>query len=90
MLAPTGEIQEALFPDLLAYRDPADALCGSDTRSRWLARARLLGSEGNKTPQKAAQAVLDALALAGSSPSGTQGVARQALAVLRKGFFVAG
>ena len=76
-----------LFPELAVFAEPADGLRDPAVRARWLARAGLLGREANKTPQKAAQAVVDALALAaeGTGPD----AATQALALLRKGFFVA-
>ena len=50
------------FPVLAGLATPAEALAGDAVRERWLARARLLGAEANKTPQKAADAVVDAFA----------------------------
>lgn len=49
-------------PDLAAFSEPAEALQGDASRQRWLARAKMLGAEANKTPQKAAAAIIDALA----------------------------
>jgi ATP-dependent helicase/nuclease subunit A len=49
-------------PDLAAFSEPAEALQGDASRHRWLARAKMLGAETNKTPQKAADAIIDALA----------------------------
>ncbi|GKT24547.1 UvrD-helicase domain-containing protein [Acidovorax sp. SUPP3334] len=51
-----------LFQDLQGLATPAHALQGSAARLRWLARASALGTESNKTPQKAADAVVDAFA----------------------------
>ena len=79
----------AFFPELEAWADPADALQDPAVRQRWLAWAAHLDKESAKTPQKAAQAVRDALTLALGSALDGQGDAQQALAVLRKGFFVA-
>ena len=75
------------FPELAGYAAPADAVCDPLARARWLARAALLGREANKTPQKAAQAILDALARA--DQIAMPDAATEALAVLRKGFFIA-
>ncbi|MEO7547052.1 MAG: UvrD-helicase domain-containing protein, partial [Ramlibacter sp.] len=49
-----------LFPAFTGLDTPEAALDTPAARERWLARARLLGAEANKTPQKAAQAVIDA------------------------------
>jgi ATP-dependent helicase/nuclease subunit A len=49
-------------PDLAAFGEPAEALQDDASRQRWLARAKMLGAETNKTPQKAADAIIDALA----------------------------
>ncbi len=76
------------FPELAAFADPADALCEPAVRQRWLAWATDLGKESTKTPQKAAQSVQDALAMAMAEPDGNRD-SRQALTLLRKGFFVA-
>jgi len=50
------------YPDMAAFNEPADALQGDACHHRWLARAKALGAEANKTPQKAADAIIDALA----------------------------
>ncbi|MFN3436935.1 MAG: UvrD-helicase domain-containing protein [Acidovorax sp.] len=50
------------YPELAACNEPADALRGDACHARWLARAKVLGAEANKTPQKAADAIIDALA----------------------------
>jgi len=68
------------FPALAGLDEPAQALAGEAARQRWLAWAQALGRESNKTPQRAGDAVIDALAL-------PLGPAR--LAALRKAFFVA-
>jgi ATP-dependent helicase/nuclease subunit A len=49
-------------PELAAFNEPADALQSDACHQRWLARAKALGAESNKTPQKAADAIIDALA----------------------------
>ena len=49
-------------PDLAAFGEPAEALQDDASRQRWLARAKMLGAETDKTPQKAADAIIDALA----------------------------
>ena len=68
------------YPDLAAFNEPADALQGDVCHQRWLARAKALGAEANKTPQKAADAIIDALAC---------GDLNQRLDMLRKAMFVA-
>jgi ATP-dependent helicase/nuclease subunit A len=73
---PFGE----LFPALAGHAHPADALMTASARQRWAERARALGADTKKTPQKAAQAIVDAF---------LQDDAAQCLAMLRKGFFVA-
>ncbi len=50
------------FPQYAGLQAPADALAGEAARQRWQARAALLGAEKNATPQKAANAVIDAFA----------------------------
>ncbi|RYF44001.1 MAG: DNA helicase UvrD [Comamonadaceae bacterium] len=70
-----------LYPQFAGLETPELALDGPAARERWLARARALGLEKNKTPQNAAQAVIDAF---------ETNDLRQRFAVLRKGFFVAG
>ena len=77
----------AFFPELAGFAAPADVLRDAGVRARWTALAGVLGAQANKTPQKAAQAVVDALALAAESAAPEAAV--QALGLLRKGFFVA-
>jgi ATP-dependent helicase/nuclease subunit A len=74
----------ALYPSLARFDAPEDALLGSMVRERWLAWAKVLGGEGNKTPQKAANAVVDAFAV--PDEPGQMAVR---FAQLRKAFFVA-
>jgi ATP-dependent helicase/nuclease subunit A len=73
------------FPSLAGLDEPTDALRGEPARRRWLDRAAALGREANKTPQKAAEAIIDVF--------GTGEPARDSLAAalshLRKNFFVA-
>jgi ATP-dependent helicase/nuclease subunit A len=64
---------------------PELALLAPGVRQRWLAWARALGNETNKTPRVAASAVIDAFALA-DEPA----LMPKRLAKLRKAFFVAG
>ncbi|ART59592.1 DNA helicase UvrD [Acidovorax carolinensis] len=68
------------YPELAAFDEPADALQGDACHQRWLARAKALGAEANKTPQKAADAIIDALAC---------GDLNLRLDLLRKAMFVA-
>ena len=68
------------FPDLAGLAEPCQALAGEAAHARWHAWARALGEESKKTPQKAAQAVVDAF---------LQDSLDQRLALLRKAFFVA-
>ena len=49
-------------PELAGMDRPADALQGEPVRRRWLDRAQALGAESAKTPQKAADAIVDAFA----------------------------
>lgn len=51
---------DALWPDLQGWDYPADALSTDAARQRWLGWAQALGAESNATPQKAANAVIDA------------------------------
>ena len=76
----------SVFPALAHLDAPAMALQSEAARERWLAWARTLGQEGNKTPQKAAQAVVDAFAPTAHGISVEPSVR---LALLRKAFFVA-
>ncbi len=67
------------FPHWLGLDEPGLSLTGEAVRARWLARAAELGREANKTPQKAANEVIDALALEPGAAC---------IAALRKAFFV--
>lgn len=49
------------YPELAALAEPADALQAEAALQRWRSRASALGAEANKTPQKAADAIIDAL-----------------------------
>ncbi|VTY37115.1 ATP-dependent helicase/nuclease subunit A [Xylophilus ampelinus] len=73
------------WPALVGLGAPAARLCDDAVRQRWIGWARELGRESNKTPQKAAEAVIDVLGLAPVDAA----LAEQALARLRKAFFVA-
>lgn len=75
----------ALHPTLDGLDEPTDALRGEPVRSRWLDRAAALGKESNKTPQKAAEAIIDVFGV-GEPPAESLAAA---LAHLRKNFFVA-
>ena len=68
------------YPDLAAFAEPAEALQTEATLQRWRSRASALGAESNKTPQKAADAIIDALACTDLN---------QRLDMLRKAMFVA-
>lgn len=73
-----------LWPELAPFSKPEEALLGEAVRERWLAWAKALGGESLKTPQKAANEVVDAFALPDEP-----GQMAQRLAMLRKAFFVA-
>lgn len=75
----------AMYPALDGLDEPTDALRGEPVRRRWLDRAAALGREANKTPQKAAEAIIDVFGV-GEPPSESLAAA---LAQLRKNFFVA-
>jgi len=75
-----------LYPELGGVAAPALVLREPAVRARWLARAQALGQEKNKTPQKAAAAVIDACALLDAAES--PGQFEEALQTLRAGFFV--
>ena len=77
-----------VFPALASLATPADAVMGDVPRSRWLAWAAALGRESNKTPQKAAQAIVDAFAQRDGAPAGDEAAAETCLAALRKALFV--
>ena len=70
----------AVFAQYAALARPEDALSGDLAHQRWHARSKALAQEKNKTPQKAAEAVVDAFL----NPDLVQ-----RLALLRKAFFVA-
>lgn len=76
-----------MYPELAGEGTPAQTLRRPAVRQRWLAWAQQLGQESNKTPQKAAAAVIDAFALIDAAHDLRQ--ADAALATLRAGFFVA-
>jgi ATP-dependent helicase/nuclease subunit A len=76
----------ALYTEFAGLDTPAQWLLQTAVRERWLARARVLGEEKNKTPQKAATAVIDAYALLDAAAS--PGQLEEALQALRAGFFV--
>ena len=69
-----------VFPRFGGLAEPEWALDGDIARRTWLARARLLGAEKNKTPQKAAEAIVEAF----ETPD-----LQVRFALLRKAFFVA-
>ncbi len=73
-----------VFPALATHAEPAAALLTPLAAARWRAWADTLAGEANKTPQKAAQAVRDALG--DQLQTDAPGVL---LAALRKAFFVA-
>jgi len=69
-----------VFPGFAGHTEPELVLEGDAARKTWLARARLLGAEKNKTPQKAAHRIVDAFE--------TQDLQAR-FELLRKAFFVA-
>ncbi|MGZ5195322.1 MAG: UvrD-helicase domain-containing protein, partial [Ramlibacter sp.] len=73
---PFGEV----FGAFAAFTEPEEILAGDAARAIWLLRARTLGAEKNKTPQKAAQLIVDAF----ESPD-----LQERFVLLRKAFFVA-
>ncbi len=77
---PFGE----LYPRWSSLAAPEQALLQPGARERWLERARKLGTETNKTPRAAANAVVDAFMLPDESAR-----MPERLAMLRKAFFVA-
>ena len=68
------------FPQGRDLEEPCLALASAAARERWLARARALGAEENKTPRAAADAVVAAFECDDL---------RQRLELLRRGFLVA-
>ncbi|MCW5629953.1 MAG: UvrD-helicase domain-containing protein [Rhodoferax sp.] len=77
-----------VFPALASLASPADAVMGDGARTRWLAWSAALGRESNKTPQKAAQAMVEAFARRDGAPAGDPDAAATCLAALRKALFV--
>jgi len=75
----------AMYAEYAGLASPAEYLRQPAVRTRWLERARALGQEKNKTPQKAAVAVIDAYALLDGDATEA---ADRALKQLRAGFFV--
>jgi ATP-dependent helicase/nuclease subunit A len=73
---PFGEV----FGAFAAFAQPEEILSGDIARTKWLARAKALAAEKNKTPQKAAQSIVDAFETADLP---------ERFALLRKAFFVA-
>jgi ATP-dependent helicase/nuclease subunit A len=73
-----------LWPELAGVAQPEAALMGEAARQRWLQWAQALGREALKTPQKAANEVVDAFALP-DEPA----CMPERLSMLRKAFFVA-
>jgi len=69
-----------VFPRFGGLAEPECVLDGDIARKTWLARARLLAGEKNKTPQKAAQAIVQAFDTADL---------HERFALLRKVLFVA-
>jgi ATP-dependent helicase/nuclease subunit A len=74
-----------LYVEFSGLDTPAHWLLRPTVRERWLARARVLGQEKNKTPQSAAADIVDAYALL---DRGDQGQSSVALDLLRSAFFV--
>jgi ATP-dependent helicase/nuclease subunit A len=77
------------FPALAQFQHPHDALEQQAARDRWLGWAQSLGQESNRTPQKAAQRVVDAFAPPANPPFSDQSDRYSRLEILRKAFFVA-
>jgi ATP-dependent helicase/nuclease subunit A len=75
----------AMYPALEGLDEPTQALRGDPVRRRWLDRAAALGRETNKTPQKAAEAIIDVFGVGEPAVESLSA----ALAHLRKNFFVA-
>lgn len=71
---------DVLFPQFAGLASPEHSLLSSVARKTWLVRAAQLGKETNKTPQKAAAAVIEAFE--------TENLALRC-DMLRKAFFVA-
>ena len=75
-----------LFPALADLQAPTAALASDAARKRWLAWAKALAQESNKTPRKAAQLIAEAFAC--SEPAGASDLASR-LVLLRQALFVA-
>ena len=71
------------FPPLQGLERPEHALLAPAARQRWQGWASTLGQHKNKTPVKAAQAIIDAFLL----PDGPEHMAKR-LRLLRDAFFV--
>uniref|UniRef100_UPI0035B3E399 UvrD-helicase domain-containing protein n=1 Tax=Hylemonella sp. TaxID=2066020 RepID=UPI0035B3E399 len=71
-----------LHTEFAGLEAPVQWLAQTRVRERWLARAKILGQEKNKTPQSAAADIIDAYALL------DQGEEAPALDLLRSAFFV--
>lgn len=71
-----------LYTEFAGLDIPVQWLLQPAVRERWLARAKILGQEKNKTPQSAAADIIDAYAWL------DQGEQIQALDLLRSAFFV--
>ncbi|MCZ8251528.1 MAG: UvrD-helicase domain-containing protein [Hylemonella sp.] len=71
-----------LYTEFAGMDAPVQWLLQPAVRERWLARARVLGQEKNKTPQSAAADIIEAYALL------DQGEQAPALDLLRSAFFV--
>ena len=71
-----------LYSEFAGLDTPVQWLLQPAVRVRWLARAKVLGQEKNKTPQSAAADIIDAYALL------DQGEEAPALDLLRSAFFV--
>ncbi len=78
----------ARFPMLAAWAEPALALLAPGAAQRWDAWARALARESNKTPQKAALAISEAMAALSAEPAAPAEAAARCLAALRKALFV--
>ncbi len=76
---------DALYAEFSGLDTPAQCLLQTSVRERWLARAKVLGQEKNKTPQSAAADIVDAYALL---DQGDEGQLAAALDILRSAFFV--
>ncbi len=85
VLAASVSSAGALYPEFAGLDTPAQWLLQPAVRERWLARAKALGQEKNKTPQSAAADIVDAYALL---DQGDEAPLAAALDTLRSAFFV--